>query len=233
MPLILSCEHASARVPARLAAAFAGHAAQGALASHRGVDLGALRLARDLSRTCRVPLLAGQQTRLLIDLNRSPGHRALLSEWSRQLPPARIEELHAIHAAHLNELARRVRQARGATVHVAVHSFTPVLAGQLRSFDVGLLYDPARTREVALAEQLRQALRERGLSVRRNAPYRGVADGVPTWLRRKFPDARYAGLELEVNQEVLWHAPDADKRRRLVEGLALVLSQRGRSKRST
>ena len=225
MPLILSCEHASARVPARYAAAFSSRAAQLALASHRGVDLGALALARDLSRTCRVPLLAGQQTRLLIELNRSPGHRALLSQWSRQLPRARIAELHAIHEAHLQELARRVRQARGFPLHVAVHSFTPVLAGQVRAFDVGLLSDPARPREVALAERLRQGLRDYGLSVRRNAPYRGRADGAPTWLRRQFPDRRYAGLELEVNQEFLWHTPDPQKRRRLLDALTLVLAR--------
>jgi hypothetical protein len=33
-----------------------------------------------------------------------------------------------------------------------------------------------------------------------NYPYRGTADGLPTTLRRAHPDARYAGIEIEVNQ---------------------------------
>ena len=39
--------------------------------------------------------------------------------------------------------------ARKQVLHVAVHSFTPVLHGERRNADVGLLYDPARPRERA------------------------------------------------------------------------------------
>jgi hypothetical protein len=41
------------------------------------------------------------------------------------------------------------------------------------------------------------------LRVRRNYPYRGQADGLPTWLRRKFPDRAYVGLEFELNQALV------------------------------
>jgi len=45
------------------------------------------------------------------------------------------------------------------------------------------------------------------LRLRRNAPYRGVSDGLPTTLRRRFGN-RYLGMELEVNQRfVLTNAP--------------------------
>jgi hypothetical protein len=43
--------------------------------------------------------------------------------------------------------------------------------------------------------------RERSLVVRRNYPYRGVSDGLPTHLRRRFRERCYAGVELEVNQK--------------------------------
>jgi hypothetical protein len=42
-----------------------------------------------------------------------------------------------------------------------------------------------------------------GLRVRRNYPYRGVADGFTTALRRRFPADLYLGIELEVNQRLL------------------------------
>ena len=210
-------------MPARFAASFKTRAAQAALNSHRGLDFGALALARELAQRCQVPLLAGQQTRLLIDLNRSPGHQSLFSEWSRHLPPRDREHLRAVHEAHLNELSARVQASRGLAVHVAVHSFTPVLAGKRRNFDVGLLYDPGRPREVSLANRLREALLAGNLTVRRNAPYRGIADGAPTWLRRRFSDVRYAGIELEVNQAFLWHEPNGAKRRAVLDGLLVAL----------
>lgn len=225
LSLILSCEHASGRVPTRFAGVFASRAARAALGSHRGLDLGALALAQALAKRCQVPLLAGQQTRLLIDLNRSVGHRNLLSEWSRRLSTVHVQELKAIHAAHWAELASRVRNSKGTAIHVSVHSFTPVLAGKSRDFDVGLLYDPRRPGEVALAGRLHIALSEGGLRTRRNAPYRGSADGAPTSLRRQFSPVRYVGLELELNQAFLWHEPDAHKRRAVLAALTAVLPE--------
>ena len=38
------------------------------------------------------------------------------------------------------------------------------------------------------------------MRVRFNYPYAGRADGLTTALRRRFPDAAYAGIELEINQ---------------------------------
>jgi predicted N-formylglutamate amidohydrolase len=77
-----------------------------------------------------------------------------------------------------------------------------VLDGKVRQADVGLLYDPRRERERALAARWKAAILERrpGLGVRFNYPYAGRADGLTTALRRRFPDERYAGIELEVNQ---------------------------------
>lgn len=223
MSLILSCEHASGHVPRRYAHALSDRAAVKALSTHRGVDLGAVRLARNLAKALGTPLFEGRMTRLLIDLNRSPGHKTLLSEWSRRLSEAHIEQLKAVHAAHWREIFTRVATTKGRVTHLAVHTFTPVLGDNVRNFDVGLLYDPRQKREVDLAERLRTALLERGFLVRRNAPYRGVADCLPTAIRRSFPGARYVGLELEVNQQLLWHAPDPPRQRLLFRGLCEVL----------
>jgi predicted N-formylglutamate amidohydrolase len=47
-----------------------------------------------------------------------------------------------------------------------VHSFTPALRGVRRNADLGLLYDPARAGELALARRWRAALREVGPELR-------------------------------------------------------------------
>jgi predicted N-formylglutamate amidohydrolase len=87
-------------------------------------------------------------------------------------------------------------------VHVAAHSFTPVLEGVNRTADVGFLYDPARPGEVAFATRWRDALARRrpDLNLRRNYPYLGYGDGLTRRLRREHPADCYVGLELEVNQ---------------------------------
>jgi predicted N-formylglutamate amidohydrolase len=97
-------------------------------------------------------------------------------------------------------------RARGHRVlHVGVHSFTPVLRGHVRPMDVAFLYDPARALEAAIVQAWKAALRRHApeLVVRRNAPYRGVDDGLTRALRGRFPARDYAGIELEVNQRCL------------------------------
>lgn len=211
--LVLSCEHASNAVPRAYARLFRGHAS--VLASHRGYDLGARDVAVALARATGAPLFAGEVTRLLVDVNRTPGHAALFSEWSRALPDA---ERHALlaryHAPHWRRVRAAVR-ARGGrrVVHVGVHSFTPVWHGVPREIDVGLLYDPARPAEAEFCARWAAWLRRADprLRVRRNAPYRGVSNCLPTALRRELPAARYLGLELELSQALL--ATAAERRR--------------------
>jgi predicted N-formylglutamate amidohydrolase len=102
-------------------------------------------------------------------------------------------------------LVERERDAGRRVLHIGVHSFTPARRGVVRPMDVGLLYDPSRRFEVAIARAWRAALRRVApeLVVHRNAPYRGVDDGMTRALRRRVPDRDYAGIELELNQKWL------------------------------
>lgn len=204
--LVVSCEHAAPRVPARYRALFANQRQQ--LVDHHGYDAGSLALARSLARHLEAPLFTGSWTRLLVDLNRSPGHRRLFSDFTRPLPRAERERIISAYyrpyrAAVEAALAEALRQHRQ-VLHVSVHSFTPLLDGVTRNADIGLLYDPARPAERALAGAWQRALQARlALRVRCNYPYRGTADGFTTALRRRFPDPAYAGIEFELNQGLL------------------------------
>lgn len=202
--LLLSCEHGGNRVPAAYRELFAGQAAL--LATHRGYDIGALAAARHLRDAWGAPLVAATTTRLLVDLNRSPGHHRRFSEFTRSLPAAERARILARHyAPYRDDVAARVAAAVAAgrrVWHVSVHSFVAALDGQERGCDVGLLYDPSRPMERRLGRDWQAGLRRHapGLRVRRNFPYRGVADGLVTALRRQFGPRQYAGLELELNQ---------------------------------
>ena len=206
--LLLTCEHGGNRVPARYAHLFRG--ARAVLQTHRGWDIGALALARRLSRRLGVPVLHTSVTRLLVDLNRSLGNRrTLFSEFVSGLDPAECERiLHDHYRPHRARVEAAVARpvARGARVlHVAVHSFTPSLRGVRRNADLGLLYDPRRPGELALARRWRATLHELApeLRVRMNYPYRGTSDGIQTELRRRFAARDYVGVEIEVNQKHL------------------------------
>lgn len=219
--LLLTCEHGGHRVPAAYRSLFASEPEL--LSSHRGFDAGALTVARSLSRALGAELVAATTTRLLVDLNRSPHNPAVFSEPSRSLPrAARARLLARYHRPHWGRVRASIAAHRGTTLHVAVHSFTPVWKGARRRFAVGILYDPGRIGERRTARAWQRRLREQmpGLGVRRNAPYRGDADGLTTALRREWPADRYLGLELELNQRAI---ADAAKRRALVAALARTL----------
>jgi len=202
--VIVTCEHASRRVPSGYRALFRGQEA--VLKTHRGSDLGALRLARELATALEAPLFAGSASRLLIDLNRSLHHVRLYSVITRVCRENDRRRLVAnYYLPYRNAvetwIARRTRRGR-TVLHLSVHSFTPVLDGQVRHADIGLLYDPRRALERTLCRAWRRALCSAApeLTLRLNYPYRGTADGFTTYLRHRFPSTGYLGIEIEVNQ---------------------------------
>lgn len=203
--LLITCEHASNRVPERYRGLFTDR--KPLLAGHRGHDIGAAGLARAMARLLGAPLHLGEVTRLLVDLNRSERHPSVFSEFSRKLPPVERDALLGRYYRPYRSAAQaRLRSwaAEGFRVfHLSVHSFTPVLEGRERNCDIGLLYDPRRPGEKTLAIRWQRRLADAGLRVRRNYPYTGVQDGFIPWLRKRFSTDRYLGLELEVNQRLL------------------------------
>lgn len=210
--LLVTCEHGGNEIPAAYASHFVDH--RGLLDSHRGWDPGALELARRMASAFDAPLFASTTSRLLVDLNRSVGHKRLHSEATRPLPRAvRRAIVQAHYQPHRENVIDAVkgRVAQGLrVVHVASHSFTPELGGVVRAADVAWLYDPRRPGEAALSATWMAALKRRmpALRLRRNYPYHGKEDGLTSSLRRQFSDDEYLGVELEVNQRfVLEHDP--------------------------
>ncbi|MEO8347145.1 MAG: N-formylglutamate amidohydrolase [Betaproteobacteria bacterium] len=222
---IVTCEHGGNRIPAPYRSLFRAHAPL--LATHRGYDPGALVMARALAQALDAPLVHSTVSRLLVDLNRSISHPQLFSVATLGMPAT----LHAqIVARYYLPYRTRVEAlvnhafARGRRViHVSSHSFTPALDGQVRRADVGLLYDPRRAGEATLAARWKASLEGLAptLKVRRNYPYAGKGDGLTSYLRRRFSPRAYVGMELEVNQKIVYGGgrPWTTLRTALVESL--------------
>ena len=202
--IVLSCEHASHDIPAEYRYLFKGSRAL--LISHRGWDPGALECAIRLADNLHAPLIKGDCSRLLIDLNRSLHHQQVFSEFTRALlKTERLALINSIYHPYHTQLQQTIARCIakcGFALHLSIHSFTPVMNGNRRDADIGLLYDPRRQYEAALASRLKECLQnlDRNLKIRRNYPYRGIADGATSHYRKFFADKKYAGLEIEINQ---------------------------------
>lgn len=203
--LVITCEHGGNHIPAAYRHCFEGQDA--VLQSHRGFDAGALLMAEDLAKSFDAPLVSTTVSRLLVDLNRSEHNRTLHGTAIRQLPAAERQHILARYyqpyRSQAEDAIRQTLAVHGTVVHLSSHSFTPVLDGQLRRADIGLLYDPRRPGERALCSHWKAVLACMApeLIVRRNYPYAGRGDGLTSHLRRHLGPEAYLGIELEINQK--------------------------------
>jgi predicted N-formylglutamate amidohydrolase len=207
--LVLSCEHASWRLPPDVDLGVSLDVLQ----SQASWDHGAYEIAAQLSEATGIHLHAGAFSRMFVDLNRAADHADVVPRISygapvpgnAQLAPgdraARVAEFHAPYwDAVRRDVAARLVDC-GEVLHLSSHTFDPALDPARRTFEVGVLYDPAHAFEAALAERLLFALRRAGIDVRANEPYSGVGFAICTSFRKDF-GARYAGIQLETSHAV-------------------------------
>ena len=227
MKLILTCEHASNRLPA----AFKKAVPADVLKTHRAYDIGALAVFRKLVRFAKPEFhCEGKFSRLFVDLNRTITNKSAFSEYYEDLESrdkAAAEKARAQATAYWKEYRENVekfvlknigpsassgtlrksslslpKRTDVAIVHLGIHSFTPALHGKVRNADIGILYDPARPQERAYAQVIKDEIKRLypAMKVRFNYPYKGSSDGLTTTLRKKF-GPRYVGIEIEINQK--------------------------------
>lgn len=143
-PLVLVCDHASNRVPEKLANLGLGTAE---LATHIAWDPGAALLAEALSTRVDAALVLSGYSRLVIDCNRPlespqlmtdkvagvtiPGNRGL-SAAERE---ARIREVFQPYHDAISDLLRRRAKPRAL---LSIHSFTPLLNNERRPWHIGI-----------------------------------------------------------------------------------------------
>ena len=225
--IIISCEHGGNYIPAIYQPFFKGHEAL--LNSHRGFDPGALALTRRMGRALGTRQLAAVTSRLLVDLNRSEGHPRLFSDISRSFDSETKQQIIArYYRPYRRTLQQQVASALEndhKVIHIASHSFTPVLDGHVRPMDIGLLYDPSRKAEKTFCSRWKTLLEASNplptpIRVQMNVPYKGISDSIASAFRKQFPP-NYLGIELEVNQR--WYLNHRHRWRRLCEIITTTL----------
>lgn len=205
LALVLTCEHAGNQIPTTFQYLFNDASAD--LNAHTGWDPGALQLTEALAEAFQVDYHAYHYTRLLIEMNRSEKHPQLYSKFSQKLMSQDknylLRTYYQPYRKKIEGVIRDFIEEGHLVVHVSVHTFTPVLDGQTREVEVGLLFDDLRAGETAFSKSWKQEVEkiDPQLVVRYNEPYLGSDDGFTTFLRTLFTDEDYLGLELEVNQK--------------------------------
>ncbi|MBB5686369.1 N-formylglutamate amidohydrolase [Sphingobium boeckii] len=146
-PFLLIVDHAGKHVPARLNGL---DLAPSEFDRHIACDIGARDLALSLSAVLDATLVMQRYSRLVIDCNRDPSRvdaipalsdGTLISANARLSAEDRAHRIHAIHAPYHQAITGILDERTDReTVLVALHSFTPVLAGEHRPWHVGILH---------------------------------------------------------------------------------------------
>jgi predicted N-formylglutamate amidohydrolase len=212
-PVVLSCEHASPRLPEPY-----GWPEQDRwlVGTHWSYDLGARALTLELARELSASAVLARFTRLLIDANRALSQPDLFRASAEGKPvhlnqdlddaerAQRVERYYRPFHTALDEALARSH----APLLLSIHSFTPNYEGEVRDVELGVLFNEEEEHADALYERLLRAFP----NVRKNEPWSGRGGLIYSAESHAQRFGRVA-LELEVRQDRL---EDPSYRARLV-----------------
>ena len=176
--LLLVCDHASNEIPENYddLGLEPDH-----LRDHIAWDIGAAELTRALSEAFDAPAVLARFSRLLIDPNREPDSPTLIPAASDGVaipgnseidPSERDRRIKSFYAPFHDAVAAQVAKMKAAgtvPLVIGMHSYTPVMNGQPRPWQAGLLWN----RDPRLATAFLEAFKERGIQAGDNEPYSG------------------------------------------------------------
>ena len=222
-PLVLLCDHASGFIPRALDALGLDEAQ---LARHIAFDIGIAEVTRRLAERLDAPAVLSGFSRLIVDPNRGlddptlmpqisdgvvvPGNRALSPAARRARLEAFFEPYHAAVTRVLDAKQASLGGPSGAPPRgpavISMHSFTPVMKGNERPWQIGVLWN----RDPRLPRPLMAKLRAAGVVVGDNEPYSG-RDGHGHTLHVHAEPRGFANVLIEVRQDLIdtHHGADA------------------------
>lgn len=153
------------------------------LEQHIAYDIGTRKLIHHLSQHLDAPAVLAGYSRLVVDLNRSLEDESVMPEISdnvviegnlRMSKEHRRQRIHCFYTPYrsaIDTMLHRFRQQDIVPAFISIHSFTPEMAGRLRPWHAGLLWD----KDPRIPLPLMQSLRTHpdGLNIGDNQPYSG------------------------------------------------------------
>ena len=204
--LQLVSDHASRAVPGRLGTLGLDSAD---LDLHIAYDIGAAEVTRLLAAALDAGAILAGYSRLVIDVNRPPGHPQSIPEISDETAIPGNRDLSGVdqalrvaalfepyHDAIHQALAHLWRRGTPPALF-SIHSFCPEYGEEERPWDVGVLWN----RDPRIAKPLIEKLAKRGLHVGDNLPYSGRE--LAYTLNLHGGAAGLANCVVEINQDQL------------------------------
>ena len=210
VPVLLVCDHASHRFPRSL-----GTMGLDYLNRHSHVvhDIGAGALVEMLANNLGVTAVLCQYSRLIVDCNRElVDHNAFLKFNDGVDIPAnhnlrsnekekRVSEIYwPYHNAIEGQIGRLKDQGIN-PVFISVHSFSPVINGEARKWEIGVLWDKDST----TAEFFLSNLGEAGYFVGDNKPYSGK-DPEDFTIDHHAEPSGLPHVGIEIRQDLIHHS---------------------------
>lgn len=204
---VIMCDHAGQALPAEYGAL---GVAPSVFDEHVAYDIGAADVTRRVCDRLDAPAVLARYSRLLIDPNRAPDHPGLIAQSSDGIDiPGNLAVDGAerarrkaayydpFHDAVDSLIGRRRSQGLVPAV-VGIHSFTPIMQGAGRPWQVGILWN----RDPRLAERIIAYLRrDPDLAVGDNQPYSGQILGYS--MDHHGGDNGFANMVVEIRQDLI------------------------------
>lgn len=179
-PVLLVCDHASRRIPKALGTMGLDPLAR---RCHLAQDIGAGDLTRQIAKELKLTSVLCSYSRLVVDCNRElmdpgaflefgdgviiPGNRNLRARDKK----IRADHIYWPYHKAIDAQIARLQARDQNPIIIAVHSFTPVLNGESRPWEIGVLWDVDQTTAEVFIHDFRNA----GFVVGNNEPYSGKA----------------------------------------------------------
>jgi predicted N-formylglutamate amidohydrolase len=207
--LVLTCEHAGNEIPDDLDLALTAREHTW-LEEHWGWDPGAADVVRTLVDIEDATAVLNRCTRLLCDVNRALHEDDLVRthiegepvSFNRGLTHAdvrrRIERFHVPYHDDVDRHLESRTEQNPDLVLISVHTFTPVLHGEMRGMELGVLFDRAQP----YAPEVAPYFRESDLEVALNEPYSGI-DGLIYSVKRHGVEHDVRHFEIEVRNDLV------------------------------
>ena len=179
VPVLLVCDHASNRFPRSLGTMGLDYLNR---VSHIALDIGANAVAETLADNLGATAVLCQYSRLIVDCNREliddsaflecsagvdvPGNNNL-QESEKEI---RASEIYWPYHNAIKDQIVRLKRLGIDPVVISIHSFTPVINGNDREWEIGVLWD----KDPVTAEIFLTRLAKAGYLVGDNKPYSGM-----------------------------------------------------------
>ena len=204
-PFLFVCEHASRHIPEE----FGNLGLDDTVASsHIAWDPGALDVTEKLSASFNATAVCGTVSRLIYDLNRSPGAADAMPAKSEIFevpgnqnlsPDHRSQRVETYYRPFHQALEDQLKAQDSMPALVTIHSFTPTYAGQERAVEIGILHDEDTRFADAM---LSIASAYTSMNIMRNEPY-GPEHGVTHTLKEHGLENGILNVMIEVRNDLL------------------------------